>query len=87
MPPKKKLKFKTDNRMGWLGEYNEKKHTIKINKKRHKGDKKELASTIKHELMHAKHPKMWEKTVYKKTCKSKLMQSEVKKLLSKLRGK
>lgn len=42
---------------------------VLINVRKHKGDKKELADTIKHELMHAKHPKMHEKTVYKRTAK------------------
>ena len=57
---------------------------IHINVKAHKGDKAELASTIKHELTHVKHPKMTEKEVYKRTAKTKIPPKEQKKLLSKL---
>ncbi len=57
---------------------------IEINVKKHKGDKAELASTIKHELMHVKHPKMTEKEVYKRTAKTKIPPKEQKKLLSRL---
>lgn len=57
---------------------------INLSHKKHK-DKKELASTIKHELMHIKHPKMWEKTVYKKTCKKRITPSERVRLLAKLK--
>ena len=57
---------------------------IEINVKGHKGDKKELASTIKHELMHVKHPKMTEKEVYKRTAKTKIPPKEQKKLISRL---
>lgn len=62
------------------------KPIIKINVKKHKGDKAELADTIKHELMHAKHPKMLEKTVYKKMKKT-ISSSEQASLLAKLRTK
>ena len=60
---------------------------ITIDVKKHKGDKAELASTIKHELMHVKYPKMTEKEVYKKTAKTKIPQSEQSKLLAKLKIK
>ncbi len=78
-----KRALKVDNKMRWLGETDE-KGNIKINKKKHKGDKKELASTVKHELLHRKHPKMLEKTVYKRSRKTKLKSSEISKLLKKI---
>ena len=61
---------------------------IKINRSHpaHK-DKRELASTIKHEIMHMNHPRMWEKTVYSKTAKTKIGPAEQKRLLAKLRGR
>ncbi len=60
---------------------------IEINVKKHKGDKRELASTIKHEMMHIKHPKMTEKEVYKRTAKTKIDPKEQKALLAKLQQK
>lgn len=61
---------------------------VKINVKEHKKDgrvdKAELASTIKHELLHVKYPKMTEKEVYKRTAKTKIPQMEQSKLLAKL---
>ena len=59
---------------------------ISINVKKHKGDKRQLADTIKHELMHAKHPKMHEKTVYKKM-EPEMSKAEQDKMLAKLRNK
>ena len=69
--------------------YSGKKPTgkIEINLKAHKGDKRELASTIKHETLHVKHPKMTEKDVYKKSKKTAIGPVEQAKLLSKLRMK
>lgn len=58
---------------------------IHINVKAHKGNRAELASTIKHEILHVKHPKMTEKQVYKKTSKSKISHAEQSRLISKLR--
>lgn len=60
---------------------------VEINVKAHKGDRAELASTIKHELMHVKYPKMTEKQVYKKTAKTKISPEEQQRLLVKLRHK
>ncbi len=60
---------------------------LKAHKKNGKLDKSELASSIKHELTHAKHPKMPEKEVYKRTAKTKISPQEQTQLLSKLRGK
>ena len=60
---------------------------VEINVKKHKGDKRELASTIKHELLHVKHPKMTEREVYKKSAKTKISPMEQSKLISKLRTK
>lgn len=68
-------KFKTDNKMrGAYGETDYDKKTIRVNKKRHKSakaqrinknaqGKESIIDTIVHEKLHAKHPKMHEKTV------------------------
>lgn len=58
---------------------------IQINVKKHKGDKAELASTIKHELLHAKYPNMTEATVYKRSRKTKMSTGEKKKMLAVLK--
>lgn len=88
---KKMPKLKVDNKMkGSYGEtelVNNKAKSIKINVKAHKGDKAELASTIKHELTHAKYPKMTEKEVYKRTAKTKIPLAEQRQLLKKLKVK
>ncbi len=89
---KKKPKIQVNNKLkGALGasEFKGKKPTgkIEINVKKHKGDKKELASTVKHELMHVKHPKMTEKEVYKRTRKTKIGPKEQSQLLAKIRHK
>ncbi len=87
---KRKPKMGVNNKL--KGSYGEtiiskgKPPVIKINVKKHKGDRKELADTIQHELMHAKHPKMHEKTVYKKTGKN-ISHAEQERLISKLRNK
>lgn len=60
---------------------------VRAHRRKGKVDKAELASTIKHELMHVKHPKMTEKQVYKRTAKTKIPYAEQQKLLSKLRNK
>ena len=59
---------------------------IKINVKKHKGNKAELADTIKHEMYHAKHPKASEKTTYKAMPKT-ISPKEQAKLIAKLRMK
>ena len=92
---KSKAKISVNNKLkGSLGEINlnrkgeveGKKLKIQINVKAHKGDKKELASTIKHELLHAKHPKMTEREVYRRSAKTKIAPQERHQLLSKLRN-
>ncbi len=62
---------------------------IEVNVKRHKGDKAELADTIHHEMMHAKHPNMKEKTVRNKTANDMktMSQAEKDKLVAKVRRK
>lgn len=60
---------------------------VEINIKRHKGDEAELASTVKHELMHVKFPNMTEKEVYKRTRKTKIPEAEQHKLLAKIKRK
>ena len=61
---------------------------IKINVRKHRGDKMELADTVYHEKYHAKHPKATEKTTYKVTRKAmKVMPlSEKEKLANKVKG-
>lgn len=59
---------------------------IHVKHKQHK-DKAELASTIKHEIYHAKHPKATEKETYKATRKTKISPSEQAQLIAKLRTK
>ena len=81
-----KNKVVVNNKLkGSLGETDMKTKRIEINVKKHKGDKAELASTIKHELTHVKHPKMTEREVYKKTAKTKIDPEEQRRLLAKLR--
>lgn len=88
-----KMKIVVNNKMkGGLGASEFKKGNkptgkIEINVKKHKGDKAELASTIKHELMHVKHPNMTEKEVYKRTAKTKIAPEEQSKLIAKLKTK
>lgn len=90
---KKKTKKKiigVDNKM--KGSYGEttlqkgKPTIIKINVKKHNGNKVELADTIKHELMHAKHPKMSEKAVRKAVPKV-ISPAEQDRLIAKLQMK
>jgi hypothetical protein len=89
---KKKVKIMVNNKMkGAFGRMNPDTNKVEINiiahKKKGKIDKAELASTIKHELMHVTHPKMTEKQVYRRTAKTKISPSEQSKLVSKLRSK
>lgn len=66
-----------DNKMKDYGETDEKKKIVRIRKKPFKSKKwkkGEVLNTIVHEEMHVKHPKMKEKTVYKKT------ESKIKKM-------
>lgn len=82
------------NKGNWYGETDFGKKVITINKKRHKSkgnhsDKTKknkdgsasIVDTIVHEELHAKHPKMLEKTVRKITPK------KVKKMSRKLKAK
>lgn len=73
--------------MSFFDKNNKPSGKIHINVKKHKGDKAELASTIKHELMHVKHPNATEKEVYKATAKTKIPPAEQNKLIAKLRMK
>ena len=82
---RKKPSISVNNRIKGYG--TEQNGKIAINVKNHKGDRAELASTVKHELLHAKHPKMTEKQVYKRTAKTKLTPQEQTKMLAKLRMK
>lgn len=85
---KKKAKIVVNNKLKRsFGAMNPKTNKIEINLKAHKGDKKELASTIKHEILHVKHPKMTEKEVYKRSAKTKISEVEQNRLLSQLKTK
>jgi hypothetical protein len=87
---RKKLKPKivVDNKLKGYGQTDTNTGVVKINKKKHKGDKKQLADTIKHEMYHVKHPKATEKTTYKMTGKLENMSmAEQNKLIAKLRMK
>jgi len=66
MKKRKTLKVVTNNKMKAYGSYDPKTNVIEINKKKHKGDQAELADTINHEMLHAKHPDMSEREVKKK---------------------
>lgn len=81
---KKKYKMSVDNKIKSYGWMDPKTNKIKINVKSHKGDKAELASTIKHEIMHVTHPKRTEKEVTKRTAKTKIPLQEQAQLLKKL---
>lgn len=82
----KKAKFKINNKMKPYGMTDTSSGVVQINVKKHKGDRRQLADTIKHELIHVKHPKMHEKAVYKKT-KPELSKATEDKLIAKLRMK
>jgi hypothetical protein len=89
---KKKYKMKVDNSLGEsFGEMNPDTNEIKINLKAHhkkgKLDVAELASTIKHEMMHVEKPHATEKEVYKATAKTKISPAEQMALVSKLKRK
>jgi hypothetical protein len=90
---KKKVKVIVDNKLGKrvMGEMQDGKNELRVNMKAHKKrgklDKAELASTIKHEMMHIKHPKLTEKEVYKRTAKTKISPKEQQQLLKKIRHK
>jgi hypothetical protein len=82
----KKKKIVVDNHISGYGE--EEGGKIKINVRRHKGDKQELADTVFHESYHAKHPKATEKTTYKVTRKvmKNMPVSEQDKLAAKVKA-
>jgi predicted SprT family Zn-dependent metalloprotease len=65
---KKQYKYKIDNKMrGAVGEIDYDKKVIRINKKKaKKRGPGEVLKTIKHEVDHLNHPRMHEKTVYKR---------------------
>lgn len=84
----KKAKIKINNKMRAYGQTDTNTGVIEINRKKHKGDKKQLADTIKHEMYHVKHPKATEKQTYKNTGKLENMsKAEQDKLIAKLRMK
>ena len=81
--------IKVNNRLRSFGETDTQKKIIQINKKKskHSKNKGELLDTIEHEFMHAKHPKMKEKNVVKKTAKAtkKMSPKTKKKIYSKVK--
>lgn len=89
---KKKAKISVNNKLkGAFGQMDPDTNKIQINVKKHykkgKLDRAELASTIKHELMHVRKPKATEKEVYKATAKTKIPPQEQNQLIAKLRNK
>ena len=93
-------KFKTTNKGNWYGETDLDKKVIRVNKKYHKSKgnhapdiKKNkdgsasIIDTLAHEMLHAKHPRMHEKTVRKLTRKKvgKLSKKYKNKLYSKFK--
>lgn len=60
---------------------------IEVNVKRHNGDKTELANSVKHELLHLKHPKAKEKTIQKKAkvATENMSYADKAKLIAKIR--
>lgn len=68
---KRKYTIKKDNKMRAFGDTDLAKKVIRINKKKSKKSKRtgEVLDTIVHEVTHAKHPKMYERTVRKHTTK------------------
>jgi len=90
MAKKRKARVSVDNRL--KGSYGEtiirkgKPPIIKINVAKHKGDRAELADTIKHEMYHAKHPNATEKETYKAMPKQ-IGPAEQAKLIAKIRMK
>ncbi len=83
---KLKAKISVNNKMKPYGTTDTSSGKVQINVKKHAGSRRQLADTIKHELIHVKHPKMHEKTVYKLT-KPELSKKEEDKLIAKLREK
>lgn len=88
-PKKKKAKVVVNNHMKAYGQMDPKTNVVEINKKKHKGDKTELADTIHHELLHVKHPNMKEREVKDKATREvdQMSQSEKDRLIAKVRMK
>ena len=85
---KKKFKVVVNNKIKAFGQVDvaKKKPVIEINKKKHKGNKAELADTIRHEIEHIKHPKASEKVVHKST-PMQMSPAEQSRMIAKLRNK
>lgn len=89
---KPKMKVVVNNKIKAYGQVDvskkkRKKLTIiEVNKKKHKGNKAELADTIKHEMEHVKHPNASEKTIHAST-PAHMSQAEQDRLVAKLRMK
>ncbi len=81
-------KIVINNKEKGYGSYDENTNVIAINRKRHKGKKKELLDTLVHEGLHAKHHKMTERTVRTKTKKviARMSPTQKQQQLGKLRG-
>lgn len=85
---KRRYKIVINNKLrGDYGAMNPRTNKIEVNVKAHKGDMAELASTVKHEMLHVKSPQMTEKAVYKASAKTKIPLMEQHKLIAKLRHK
>ena len=84
---RKKKGIFVNNKLREFG--NEENGRIEINIRKHKGDKAELADTLKHELLHRRHEKAHEKTIYKKTrlAMDKMSYAEKEAMVKKIRMK
>ena len=76
---RKKFKRVVDNKMRDFGDTNIKKGVIRVNKKKSRKHPKGIIDTVIHEELHARHPKMHEKTVRKLTNKALITMSPKRK--------
>lgn len=67
MKRNKKYKIVVNNKIKAYGQSDTRTKLIEVNKKKHKGNKKELADTVLHEIKHLQHPKWSEKKVANST--------------------
>ena len=86
MRKNKKYKIVVNNKIKAYGQTDTRTKLIEINRKKHKGNKKELADTIKHEITHIQHPKWTEKKVANSTPELKDQSKSLEeKMLAKLK--
>lgn len=81
------MAVKVNNKGKWLGRVDLKTGLIEINKKRHKGNRREMLDTIVHEKLHLRHKNMKEKNIKRLTTKKieNMSYDEKQKHLAKVR--